>query len=338
MNSDEVVKEAVLRSVLNDPPNISSNSAHEVRATLVADTGCLLGECVLYNDESNAVCWTDIDGKALYCLSLEDGSLKKTTLPRMLGAFCLTTQKDVILCGWENGFQLWNVETETEISEYSRGPPVNPKGLPSRLNDGRCDPTGERFICGGFFGNDERVRTKVYSCRFDKDGRLQHEAIIDNVKITNSLCFSPSGDIMYFCDSPTKTIQQYEYKDGQATSPQKVWSWDQEKIGFPDGSCVDEEGFIWSALWRSGDGPGRIHRIDPASGSVVFTIHIPDTTSQCTCVCFGGMYLNVLFITTASIGRDSLVEPQAGGLYAVKVPFRGRLESRFRLKQGAEET
>ena len=40
MNSDEVVKEAVLRSVLNDPPNISSNSAHEVRATLVADTGC----------------------------------------------------------------------------------------------------------------------------------------------------------------------------------------------------------------------------------------------------------------------------------------------------------
>jgi hypothetical protein len=44
-----------------------------------------------------------------------------------LGAFCLTTQKDVILCGWENGFQLWNVLTETEISEYSRGSPVNPK-------------------------------------------------------------------------------------------------------------------------------------------------------------------------------------------------------------------
>ena len=128
MNSDAVVKEAALRSVLKDPP-ASISSSQEVRASLVADTGCILGECVLYNDESNTVCWTDIDGKALYRLSLEDGALKKTTLPRMLGAFCLTTQNDVILCGWENGFQLWNIETESELSEYSRGPPVNPNGL-----------------------------------------------------------------------------------------------------------------------------------------------------------------------------------------------------------------
>lgn len=214
---------------------------------------------------------------------------------------------------------------------------MNPHGLPSRLNDGRCapsPPSGEgssRFICGGFFGNDESVRMKVYSCHYDDESNeLVHEPILENVKITNSLCFSPDGGTMYFCDSPTKTIQKYEYKEGQATFPQDVWRWNQE-IGFPDGSCVDEEGYIWSALWRSGNGPGRVHRINPTSGLVEFTVHMPDTTSQCTCVCFGGKDMDVLFITTSSIDRDSALEPHAGGLYAVKVPFRGRPESRFRL-------
>jgi L-arabinonolactonase len=307
---------------------------HEARATLVADTRCILGECVLFDDKLNIVCWTDIDGKSLYRLSLEDRVLKKTNLPRMLGAFCLTTRPNIVLCGWEDGFQLWNIETEAALSEYSEGPPVNPKGLPSRLNDGRCDPTGERFICGGFFGNDASVRMEVFSCRYDDDGTLVHKPILHNVKITNSLCFSPEGETMYFCDSPTKTIQKFDYKNGQVTSSQHVWSWDQEQIGFPDGSCVDEEGFVWSALWRSGDGPGRIHRINPACGQVVYTVHIPDTTSQCTCICFGGKDLDVLFITTASIDRLSSTEPHAGGLYAVKVPFRGRLESRFWIKGG----
>jgi L-arabinonolactonase len=243
----------------------------------------------------------------------------------------------VYLCGWQDGFQLYHVGKDKAVSDYSEGPPVNPQGLPSRLNDGRCDPTGERFICGGFHGNDEKVRVKVYSCRYDAlNEKLTHEPILENVRIANSLSFSSDGNTMYFCDSPTRTIQQYEYKDGKATFQRDVWSW-QEEVGFPDGSCVDEEGYIWNAVWRKGAGPGRVNRIDPSSGKVVFTVHIPDTTSQCTCVCLGGKDLDVLFITTASIDRDTSLEPCAGGLYAVKLPFRGRLESRFQLPDVLKE-
>jgi L-arabinonolactonase len=177
----------------------------------------------------------------------------------------------------------------------------------------------------------ETVRVQVFSCRMESHGKLAHEPILDNVKITNSLCFSPDGGTLYFSDSPTKVIQQYDYKNGMATYNRDVWSWTGD-VGFPDGSCVDEDGFIWSALWHQGAGPGRIHRINPNTGQVVYTVHIPDTTSQCTCACFGGKDLNVLFITTASIDRNISEEPHAGGLYAVKVPFRGRPESRFQLQ------
>jgi len=324
------VKEKALQDILDGPP--TSSDSRQVRATLVADTRCILGECVLFDDEQNAIFWTDIDGKCIYKLRLQDGVLSKRILPKMLGAFCLTTQRDTFLCGWEDGFQLWNVDTGEAVSEYSDGLPVNPEGLPSRLNDGRCDPSGKRFICGGFFGDLEHVRMKVFSCRYDDDGnKLIHDPILENVRITNSLCFSPDGGTMYFCDSPTKTIQQYDYKDGKATLNSAVWSWTEE-VGFPDGSCVDEEGYIWNAIWRKGAGPGRVNRIHPTSGQVVYIVHMPDTTSQCTCVCFGGKDLNVLFITTASIDRDASAEAHAGGLYAIKVPFCGRLESRFRIK------
>lgn len=334
MNS-ETVRKKELESILHGPAALLNESA-STEATLVADTKCILGECVLYDDLHSTILWTDIDGKVLYKLSLDNGELLVLKLPKLLGAFCLTNKPATILCGWEDGFQFYSISTQQPLSEYSQGPIVNPKGLPSRLNDGRCDPSGSRFVCGGFFGGEDKsVKVQVYSCRLKDDSSTQlvHEPILDNVQITNSLCFSPDGSTMYFCDSLTRVIQQYDYDtaNGKPTFNRNVWTVPKDLEGFPDGSCVDEEGYIWSAFWRAGTGPGRIHRIHPETGKVVYTVHIPDATSQCTCVCFGGRDLNVLFITTASIYRDVSLEPNSGGLYAVKVPFRGRLESRFQL-------
>lgn len=91
MTSVGVVKEEALQEALSgSSPPLSSNS-QEVSATLVADTCCILGECVLFDDELNAICWTDIDGKALRRLSLESGNLLQSELLRALGAFALTT-------------------------------------------------------------------------------------------------------------------------------------------------------------------------------------------------------------------------------------------------------
>jgi L-arabinonolactonase len=312
---------------------ISSASVdNEIRATLVADTHCILGECILFDEQTQSVWWTDIDGKALYRATplSSDKNIQKIDLPKMVGAFCFTSVPNLLLLGWEDGFQLYDWVKQEAIGEYSSGEPVNPKGQPSRLNDGRC--SGSAFVCGGFFGHLQDCTVKVYSVTIDDDSqKLKHVPIIDNVQITNSLAFG-DGDKMYFCDSPTKQIHVYDYHDGGIpTSPRLLYSYPEEEVGFPDGSCVDADGYLWSCIWRSGTGPGRVQRLHPVTGGIDYIVHMPDTTSQVTCCCFGGPDLNILFISTASIERDATKEPNAGGIYAAKVPFQGRPERWFPL-------
>eukprot|EP00540_Astrosyne_radiata_P008116 CAMPEP_0116837944 /NCGR_PEP_ID=MMETSP0418-20121206/8937_1 /TAXON_ID=1158023 /ORGANISM="Astrosyne radiata, Strain 13vi08-1A" /LENGTH=238 /DNA_ID=CAMNT_0004467889 /DNA_START=61 /DNA_END=777 /DNA_ORIENTATION=- len=215
------------------------------------------------------------------------------------------------------------------LSEMSEGECVNPAGLPTRLNDGRCDREGKRFICGGCNGFMPGVTLKLYRCEWTDKGGLQHSPILDEIQISNSLCFSSDGDTMYFTNSPTKQINQFRYDKATGGLSEKK----QVHMGsldvFPDGSCVDSEGYIWNAVWRSGSGPAVVNRTDPKTGEIVFTVHMPDSTSQATCCCFGGKDLDVLFITTAAETRDKTTEPHAGAVYAIKLPFRGTLEARF---------
>ena len=155
----------------------------------------------------------------------------------------------------------------------------------------------------------------------------------NGVNTANSICFSPDSKKMYIADSYPKIIYSYDYEDGSSTKNEDVVTLSNKCItcqydkGDPDGSIVDKEGYIWNAVW----GEGKINRIDPNDGNIVYTIYMPDSSlsSQVTCCCFGGPKLDILFITSASDGINKINEPCAGALYAVKVPFQGRIESRF---------
>eukprot|EP00816_Leptocylindrus_hargravesii_P000077 CAMPEP_0196826844 /NCGR_PEP_ID=MMETSP1362-20130617/93841_1 /TAXON_ID=163516 /ORGANISM="Leptocylindrus danicus, Strain CCMP1856" /LENGTH=177 /DNA_ID=CAMNT_0042207441 /DNA_START=1093 /DNA_END=1626 /DNA_ORIENTATION=+ len=174
---------------------------------------------------------------------------------------------------------------------------------------------------------------KVFQCECNGTTKQLSHWELDSVEmpdleVTNSTCFSPDGQIMYFTNSPKQVIYSYRYDpaNGKCCEKKEVWK---ACVGVPDGSCVDAGGFIWNAVWRDGYGPGMVNRIDPRNGEVVYTVHMPDGTSQVSCCCFGGRDLDILFISTASVGRDGEKEPNAGGVYAVKLPFVGLPESRF---------
>lgn len=315
----------------------------EVTALRIADVHCQLGECILYDDVKNVILWTDIMGQAFYQLSLDSGSITKRDLPQMLCAFAMRPPSlPGYLCAWEDGFELYDLEQGTSLSSRSIGPAVNPKNRPTRLNDGRCHPNGRDFICGGFYGElTDGTKMKVYRCSFNMSSpsastqpQLVHETIVDDIEVTNSICFAPAtdGTIMYLADSPTRQIHAYRY-NANATSGDRLLSEKRllnitpENLGFPDGSCVDAQGFLWNAVWRDGKGPGRVQRIDPQSGQVVATVHVPDTTSQVSCCCFGGPDLNILFMTSAAVNQDN--EPHAGAIYAIKLNVQGIKEARF---------
>ena len=94
--------------------------------------------------------------------------------------------------------------------------------------------------------------------------------------------------------------------------------------GLPSGWIEDllqtRDGYLWVALW----GGGKVIRIDPDTGSVVFEVLVP--ADQVTCAAFGGESLDQLYITTANYQRsaeDEERQPLAGSLFRAQVPFRG---------------
>ncbi len=325
---------AKLSEVFNStaPPFKVGGSA---TATRILDSHNVLGECILYDDENNKILWTDINGRELHRLGVEDGNHEVMLLPKMLGAFALRPKGSPgYLCAWEDGFQLYDVEKGENLSDMSVGEDVNPKKLPTRLNDGRVDPTGKHFVCGGFYGDIDDNYMKVYKCKFSNGGKdnfnLIHEAIVEKIQVTNSICWSTDGKTMYLADSPTKTIFKHDYDQENGTvSNKRILH--EFKMGVPDGSCVDSNGNIWNAMWRNGVGPSRVQCIDASTGDVIYTINVPDSTSQLTCCCFGGPNLDVLFVSSAHINRDRKKEEYGGCVYAVKIGagVKGCLEKRF---------
>jgi L-arabinonolactonase len=295
-------------------------------------------QCVLYDDRQNAILFTSILERKFHKLILStdnnnnnnNNRLQTFELPKMLCAFgLLDSTFHGYIVAWDDGFQLFDLEGGKPLGPMSNGEVVNRSGLPDRLNDGRVDPTGQRMICGGCAGSTAPLR--VYKCEYNSQTKsLKHSPVVDEIRTTNSICWSLDGSIMYLTDSPTKQIAQYDYDSntGQLSNKRLLHT---KEFGDPDGSVVDAQGYVWNATWRQGKGTGMVDRIDPQTGEVVFTVHLPDETSEASCCCFGGPNLDILFITTAWEHLDPSTEPHAGGLYAVKLPpeMSGCKESRF---------
>jgi L-arabinonolactonase len=146
---------------------------------------------------------------------------------------------------------------------------------------------------------------------------------LPDVAISNSIAFSPAGDRMYFCDSPTRKIYCCDY--GDTLGEPRLFVDLTGMSGVPDGSTVDAKGALWNAQW----GMGRVVRY-LADGSEDRIIALP--AAQTTKPAFGGARLDTLFVTSASedlTPEQLAADPQAGYLFAYDVGITGLRESRF---------
>jgi sugar lactone lactonase YvrE len=161
--------------------------------------------------------------------------------------------------------------------------------------------------------------------RLDGDGSLH--ATRGGICIPNSLAFSPDGRTMYFADSLRYELYAYDYDTAAGLpGPQRVIA-TTTAPGFPDGSTVDAEGFLWNAEFNG----SRLVRYAP-DGGIDRVIELP--LRMPTCCAFGGEDLDVLYVTTASqhmTPEQMAAEPLAGSLLALDVGVRGLPEPRFAL-------
>lgn len=287
--------------------------------SLIASIPCAntLGEGVQWNPLDGCVWWTDIHQAKLFRFHLTSERLTEWQLPERLCCFAFAKQDERIIAAFESGFAWF--DSESGALEWVAKPELHLSG--NRSNDGRCDRQG-RFWMGSMV---EDPRAGQSAALYSLDPQMQVTKHLDELRISNALCWSPDSRYLYHADSPSFTICVYDFAaDTGRLSNGRVFAATEAGVE-PDGACVDAQGFVWNAQW----GGHRVRRYSPAGE---LDLELPVPVSQPTCVAFGGDKLDLLLVTSARVGlTDAQLaeQPQAGNLFIYQTPYQGLEESRF---------
>lgn len=285
----------------------------------VLDVNNELGEGVIWDTARQKVWWTDILQKKIYRYDPLSKNLENWETPERLCCFAPVANQDLLICAFESGFAFYWPESQA-LKWIERLEQDNPG---TRFNDGRTDRQG-RLWAGTMVEDEQSAHYKgsLYCLHSD----LSISKTIDDLSITNSLCWSPDSKTLYHTDTVTRTINKYPFDATNASLGQPEALIKTEKNCYPDGSTVDAQGYLWNAQW----GGSKVVRYAP-TGEPDTELVLP--TSQPTCVAFGGTDLNLLFVTTAWSDMSSADET-AGSLFIYQTEHKGLVESPFRMKEG----
>lgn len=162
--------------------------------------------------------------------------------------------------------------------------------------------------------------------RFDSD--LSRHCLRTNVTIPNGIGWSHDQKTFYFTHSLERRIYAFDYDPVQGgISNERVFYQHPPTEGEPDGFKLDEEGFLWLAIW----GEGRVLRISP-EGKLVGQIRYP--TRFITCPVFIGTELWVTSAADDDDKGDARSKEYGGALFKVDVGIAGKKEFKFKLDTG----
>ncbi|MBO9641711.1 MAG: SMP-30/gluconolactonase/LRE family protein [Pseudacidovorax sp.] len=275
----------------------------------------ILGESPVWDERRQCLYWVDIRRPAIRRLVLATGQVDTWAMPEVVGCIALTDEGR-LLVALPQFIALFD-EVTGGLEPFARVP----EALPGhRFNDGRCDRQGRFWV--GTMHNLTRAPEGVL---YRLEGRGALVPVKGGICIPNSLAFSPDGRTMYFADSPRYSLFAYDYATETGEMGAERLFMATEPPGFPDGSTVDAEGFVWNAEFEA----ARVVRYAP-DGRIDRIVPMP--VRRPTCCAFGGPDLATLYVTTASqkmTPEELVAEPLAGALLALDVGVRGLPEPRF---------
>ena len=283
-----------------------------------------LGEGIIWSSASNNIYWLDIPMPSkLYRYSFDSNTTKIFEMPEMITALAERDNNNLLIAS-HNGINNYDL-IQNKFNQILK---LEPEKNFNRCNDGAADFLGN-FWVGTMQnniapdGSDIEINKNsgtLYS--IDKNFNITtHE---ENIGISNTLVWSPNNKKFYFSDTLTGLISVYDYDaDNKKITNKKNFA--KFHRGYPDGSTVDSEGFLWNCRW----GGSCVVRFNPL-GEVdkIIELPVPNVTS-CT---FGGKDLKTLFITTARMGmtNEELKKfPLAGNVFALQTNIQGKADFKF---------
>ena len=236
-------------------------------------------------------------------------------------------------------------------------PPRDPRDDTSRARarapDGKCDPAGRLWV-----GSKNLHCDKPTGALWSVDGTAEWTRHVEGVGVSNGLVWTRDRKTFYYIDSPTRTIDAFDYNVRMGTiSNRRVAVRVKDGDGYPDGCAIDDEdkarvapqprtatrrtapptrpraahapccdhassSQVWVAMWEG----GCVIRYDPKSGKEMMRVAIPGAKQVTSCA-FGGADLSTLYVTTASAGIPQAEidreQPNAGALFAIDLKKQG---------------
>lgn len=259
----------------------------------------------------NRLWWVDIKGGRLEWLDPASGEGGSREVEGQVSAVAPRLGGPGLLAARQDGLGV--LDPLTGAFEHRLDP--EPERPGNRANDGNVDLAG-RFWFGTMDDGETDQTGAVY--RLDADWTCSR--VLDGLGISNTLVCSPGGDRLYVADSAAGTIEALAYDAASGAPGASSLFVDLAGLPLaPDGSAVDEHGFVWNAQW----GGARLARYTP-EGRLDRIIPLP--VDQPTSCAFGGPDLSTLYITTARKGLDEAAlarQPLAGSLLAIRPGVRG---------------
>ena len=286
-------------------------------AFLYIDTIAELGEGAIWNQKTREFYWVDIEGGKVFTFNPLLEEMRTIPVGQRVGTVVPSSKEGHVVIALQDGIYSLNLDTK-EMTLLAEAP-YDPQT--TRFNDGKCDPAG-RFWVGSMALDSKPHAAALYTF----NGTQQVTQALDSVSISNGLCWSADRLTMYYVDTPTQTVQAFDYDDssGSISNGRVVVKIDDAEA-FPDGMTIDSEGKLWIALW----GGSSVVRYDPETGELLSRISVP--AKNVTSCAFGGVNFDTLFITTASIGmneEEQIKYSRAGAVFAAIPGVKG-VEANF---------
>lgn len=284
---------------------------NELKVEYIEGTAATLGEGSIWDHNKAVLYWIDIQEKKIH--EYDPGEKEHTSweLPYNIGTIVPESNNTVIVALKDGIYRKYFSPDSLEFI-------ARPESLKEeeRFNDGKCDPEGRLWV------GSMRIKGKLgdsFLYKYDPERGFQEMA--DSISISNGIIWSLNGKKMYYIDTPTRKIMQYDFNAEKGEiSKGKVAVEIADTLGHPDGMTIDEEGKLWVGMWAG----NAVCCFDPETGELIRRIEVP--ARNVTSCAFGGKDLDILFITTASAGmNDEQREkyPKAGGLFMVEPGVKG---------------
>jgi sugar lactone lactonase YvrE len=279
-----------------------------------------VGESLRWIEEDHALLWVDITGRSIKRLEVRTGRYEEwptpgfpaAIVPRQRGGAVVAIDRRVSLFDFGDRFDTLVVPE-----------PNHPE---NRLNEAAADPQGRLWVgtmqnniaADGTPKSIEGRKGSLY--RIEASGECRR-ACDDAFAITNTLVWRDG--MMITADTLAGELYAYDYEPASGhIGNRRLFA---AEPGYPDGSCLDAEGYLWNA--RFGD--SCLLRFD-TRGKLDRVVRLP--VRNPTSCCFGGDGLRTLFVASARFGLDSdhlAGHPNEGAVLALDAGVAGAQTYRF---------